>query len=401
MALTDMAIRALKPKDKRYYVTDDRGLCLEVFPTGSMAWRYRYRLHGKLEKVALGRYPAMSLKTARGKRDELAAMVAQGGSPAKQKQLRKQALALTTTVQEFGERYFEDVVKRDRKDPSNIRRYLDKEIYPELGERPMREVTAVDVQSLVFRKRDHGHEAAAAEIRNLIKRVFDYAIVRGVAEKNPALALPTRFITRARPRTRALASNEIRAYLQTLYQSNLRRQFKLALHLFLITMVRKSELLLAQWEHVNFDTGEWEIPAENSKTGQPHIVYLSRQAIELFQELKALAGGSELIMPGRGSLTRPFAHNALNHALSGIHFPMEPFTIHDLRRTASTHLHEAGFPSDVVEKALNHTLGGMRGVYNRAKYAEQRRAMLQFWADYVDGLMNERKVILGRFAKTA
>ncbi|MCA1853953.1 MAG: Arm DNA-binding domain-containing protein, partial [Beggiatoa sp.] len=144
MALTDMAIKALKPQAKRYFVTDDRGLSLEVYPTGGMAWRYRYRLNGKLEKVALGKYPALSLKAARLKRDELAATVAQGQSPAKQKQLRKVALATATTVREFGERYFVDVVKRDRKDTKIMRRYLEKVLYPALGDRPMREVTAAD-----------------------------------------------------------------------------------------------------------------------------------------------------------------------------------------------------------------------------------------------------------------
>jgi len=148
---------------------------------------------------------------------------------------------------------------------------------------------------------------------------------------------------------------------------------------------------------------EWRIPAEHSKTGKPHTVYLSRQAIVLCKELKALAGGSELVMPGRGSLTKPFAHNAINNALkvalAGQDIPA--FTIHDLRRTASTLLHENGWASDVVEKALDHTIGGVRGVYNRAEYAPQRQEMLQFWADYIEQLMATGQVILGRFRSAA
>jgi integrase len=171
----------------------------------------------------------------------------------------------------------------------------------------------------------------------------------------------------------------------------------------LLTMVRKSELLLARWEHVDLDQGEWHIPAENSKTGKPHIVFLSDQSSALFRELRALAGGSELVMPGRGSLTKPFAHNAINSALKvalrGQDIPA--FTVHDLRRTASTLLHENGWASDVVEKALNHTIGGVRGVYNRAEYASQRVEMLQFWADYIDGLMKSGNVVIGRFKQVA
>lgn len=153
------------------------------------------------------------------------------------------------------------MVVRNRKDPRNIRRYLDNEILPPLGKKVISEVTATDVQSVVFRKRDNGQEAAAAEMRNLIKRIFDYALVCGGAKINPALSLPTRFITKARARTRALSPSEIRTYLHTLYSSNIRRQFKLALHLILLTLVRKSEMLLAQWRDLDLDASEWQIPA--------------------------------------------------------------------------------------------------------------------------------------------
>ena len=328
----------------------------------------------------------LSLKEARTKRDEMATLVFRGESPARQKQLEKVALANASTVRDFCERYFAEVIQKDRKDATQLRRYLEKEIYPAFGSVSMREVTAQDVQRLVFRKRDNGFEASAAQLRNLLKRIFDYAVVCGLVTINPAHATPTRFITRARPRTRALSPDEIKSYLQGLYRANIRRQFKLALHIILLTLVRKSELLHARWEHVAFETGEWLIPESHSKTGKPHTVYLSRQVLTMFEELKNLAGDSPLVLHGRSSETRPFAPNALNKALEGISFPIAPFTIHDLRRTGSTLLHEQGFSSDVVEKALNHNIGGIRGVYNRAEYAEQRKTMLQSWADYVSSM---------------
>ena len=207
---------------------------------------------------------------------------------------------------------------------------------------------------------------------------------------NPVLSLPARYVFKPRPRTRALSPNEIRIYLHTLYQSNIRRQFKLALHLILLTLVRKSELLLSEWEHINFEGGEWEILKEHTKNGKPHIVYLSTQAAQLFRELKPLASGSKLVLPGRSSLAKPFSDDALNKALNGVNFEIEQFTIHDMRRTASTLLHERDFSSDVIEKALNHTMGGVRGVYNKAEYAEQRKKMLQFWGDYIEGLASEK-----------
>jgi integrase len=397
MALTDTAIKALRPRQSRYLVTDGRGLCLEVLPTGRLSWLYRYRFNGKPEKVAIGHYPELSLKAARTERDKLATLAAHGQSPAREKQLAKTARASDSTMQDFAERYYKDVVVRDRKDPRNMRRYLDNEILPALGGKAIREVTAADVQALVFRKRDNGQETAAAEMRNLIKRIFDYAVVCGVAPANPALALPVRFITKTRARTRTLSPDEIRIYLHTLYRANIRRQFKLALHLILLTLVRKSEMLLAQWKDVNLDAGEWHVPTENSKTGQPHIIYLSKQAVCLFRELRTLAGNSLWVMPGRSGLAKPFAHNAMNQAMGSISFNISPFTIHDLRRTGSTLLNEKGFPSDVVEKALNHTMGGVRGVYNRAEYSDQRRQMLEFWGDYVEELATEKSALMGNF----
>ena len=251
-------------------VTDNRGLCLEVLPSAKLSWLYRYRFKGKAEKVMIGRYPAMSLKEARGERDRLSGMVLRGQSPAKEKRLAKMAVAGDLTMRDFAERYFKEVVLRNRKDPRDLRRYLDNEILPALGSKSLREVTGMDLQTLVFRKRDNGQESSAAAIRDLIKRIFDYAIVCEAAQLNPAKALPTRFITKVRARTRALSPKEIKVYSHTLYRSNIRRQFKLALHLVLLTLVRKSELLLAQWKDVDLDSGEWKIPAENSKTENPH-----------------------------------------------------------------------------------------------------------------------------------
>jgi integrase len=283
------------------------------------------------------------------------------------------------------------------KDPKTIRRYLDNEIFPTLGDRLLKEVTALDVQALVYRKRDNGQVSAAIQLRGVIKQLFDYAIETRLVTINPAAMVATRYIGKARKRSRVLTPTEIRLYLRTIYQSNIRRQFKLALHIILLTLSRKSELLQARWEHVNFEVGEWLIPAENAKTAKPHIVYLSTQVAEMLQELKVLAGGSELVMPGRGNLTRPFAANALNKALEGLTFDMDPLTIHDLRRTGATLLTERGFNKDVIEKALSHEAVGIRAVYIIAEFADQRKKMLQWWADYVDSIVNESKVIVGNF----
>lgn len=403
MALTETALKALKPKDRPYTLADERGLYVEVFPTGGLVWRFRYRLNGKQEKLTLGKYPALTLKNARIKRDEAAQTAAMGRSPAQQKQLAKVAAADATTVAEFGERFFREIVAKDRKDIKLPRRYFDKAIVPVIGAKPVRDVTTEDVRAIIWQKKDEGFDAAAAAIRGVLKRLFDFAQTAGLVTMNPVLALPMRHVHKAKSRDRALSPEEIRLFLTAAFESNIRRQFKIGLQLILLTMVRKSELLLARWVQVDLEQAEWHIPAENSKTGKSHIVFLSRQSVALFKELHALAGGSELVLPGRGSLTKTFAQNAINNALKkalqGQDIPA--FTIHDLRRTASTLLHENGWSSDVVEKALNHTIGGVRGVYNRAEYETQRREMLQFWADFIDQLLARGAVVMGRFRKVA
>lgn len=399
MTLTDTALKALRPKERVYTVADARGLYVEVFPTGGVIWRFRYRLNGKQEKLTLGRYPALTLKNARIKRDEAAQAAAMGQSPARQKQLAKSLAASSTTVADFGERFFKEIVSRDRQDVTIPRRYFDKLIVPAVGRKAVRDVTTEDARAIIWRKKDEGFDAAAGQVRGVLKRMFDYAVTCGLVAVNPVSALPMRHVHKAKARERTLSPAEIRTFLRAAFESNIRRQFKLGLHLILLTMVRKSELLQARWEHVDLEHAEWHIPTEHSKTGKPHIVFLSSQAVTLFKELKVLASGSQLVMPGRGSLTKPFAHNAINNALKvALHGQEIPaFTIHDLRRTASTILHERGWASDVVEKALNHTVGGVRGVYNRAEYETQRREMLQSWADYVESLLTSQHAIMGRF----
>jgi integrase len=397
MALTDAGIKALKPRAGRYMVSDGRGLSLDILPSGKLSWLYRYRSDGKQEKVTLGGYPDLTLRKARERRDELAAQVASGKSPAVEAKQRRAGRSTNPTTREFGERYYKEQVLRRWKDPKAIRRYLDNEIFPTLGEKTLKDVNALDVQALVYRKRDNGQVQAAMQLRNVIKQMFAYAIETQLVTVNPAVMVATRYIGKARKRSRVLTPSEIRLYLRTIYQSNIRRQFKLALHIILLTLSRKSELLLARWDHVNFEAGEWLIPEENAKTAKPHIVYLSTQVAAMFRELNALAGDSELVLPGRGSLTRPFAANALNKALEGLTFEMDPLTIHDLRRTGATLLTEHGFNRDVIEKALSHEAGGIRAVYIVAEYAEQRKKMLQWWADYVDSIVNESKVIVGNF----
>jgi len=386
MPLNVAKIKALEPKTTRYTVTDSAGLGLEVQPTGLMSWRYRYRLARKAAKINLGRYPDVGLSDARAKRDELAAAIRAGVSPAEQKRKERVEALRSVTVREFAERYYTEVVEKARKNPKTVLRYLRQDVFPKMGPMPLAKIDAQDMQEIIFRKRNAGHGQAAVALRNLLKRIWDYAIVCGAATINPAHATPVKYIAKAKKRTRALSEAEIGVFLRAVDQARFETRYKIALLLILLNLVRKSELLLARWEHIDLDRGEWLIPEENSKTGKDLIIFLSRQSVELYARLKPEGVGDGFVLPMGKSRNQPITAGTLNRLLKAVPANLPHFTIHDLRRTGSTRLNEMEYNELWIEKALNHTKKGVSGIYNRAEYAKQRKEMLQAWADHLDSL---------------
>jgi integrase len=431
MALTDTRLKNLKPGDKAYQESDGGGLFVEVMPGGSKVWRIRYRLAGKQEKLTLGEYPAYSLANTRQWREACTTLAQRGLSSMALKrgdQIPDDTLPEVTalasaflekwcsqtvarvkaqeieakeanTVEAFAWRWFAEVAEPANSTPRNIKRVLEKDVLPAIGTKQIVDVTVDDVLKITDAIKARGADQMALQTRNVLKRLFAYAIARQKVTFNPA-AVEAKFIASARSRDVALSSDEIGRLLRTIYQSSMKRAHKLALHLLILCMVRKGELIEAKWEEIDFDKAEWSIPGERMKMDKSHFVPLSRQALAMFEELKTLASGSEWVFPSRGDLHRPVAHSTLNVAVRALEVDVRDFVIHDFRRTASTQLHEAGFNSDWIEKCLAHETKGIRGVYNRAQYADQRREMLQWWADFVDNQIEEgRKVIIGRFGK--
>jgi len=384
--LTASKIKSLRPKSARYTVTDGAGLGLEVWPSGAKSWRVRFRLRGKPAHINVGRWPDTGLGAARAARNKIAAAVRAGMSPAEARRKEQERALRGVTVREFGERYLREVVAEDRKNPAAVRRYLERDIYPTLGAMPMASVCAEDLRQLIFARRNAGRGQAAVALRGVMKRLWDYALVCEVAKVNPTAATPNKYIAKAKSRKRALNEKEIGLFLRRLDAARMRPALKIAFRLILLTMVRKSELLLARWEHVNLETGEWEIPPEHSKNGEGAIVYLSRQANELLQQLQPVEDRAGCLFPTPASRQQPLSASTLNRALKRVEGGMDHFTVHDQRRTGATRLAEMGYNSDWIEKALNHSIKGVRGVYNRAEYAEHRRKMLQEWADRLDEL---------------
>lgn len=448
MALSDTKLKNLKPADKGYQEADEGGLFVEVMPGGAKVWRMRYRIGGrgaKQEKITLGDYPTYSLAEARTWRDDCKILAGRGISPMalrrgdaipgdaapavkelaeafirewclktrEKARIKEEAAKEADTVEAFARRWYAEVVEPANSSPRNIKRVLDKDVIPAIGAKQVADVTVTDILAITDKIKNRGADQMALQTRNVLKRLFAYAIAREKTQFNPAAAIEAKFIASARSRDVALSSEEVGKLLRAIYQSSIKRAYKLALHLLILCMVRKGELIGARWEEIDLGKAEWIIPPHDRATletgrvvtgmkkDKPHLVSLSRQAVAMFEELKGLASGSEWVFPSRGDLKQPIAHSTLNQAVRSMEFDVQSFVIHDFRRTASTHLHEAGFNSDWIEKCLAHETKGIRGVYNRAQYADQRREMLQWWADFVDSQIQDGKgkVIIGPFGK--
>lgn len=434
MALTDTRLRNLKPAAKVFSESDGAGLYIEVTPTRKKRWGLKYRtLQGKQETIRLGDYPTYSLAEARTWRDACKALAGRGLSPmalrrgdpipgdaapavkelaqafirewclqAREKARVKEAAAKEAdTVEAFAWRWYAEIVVPNNRNPRTIKRALEKDVLPAIGGKRLADVTVTDILAITDKIKNRGADQMALQTRNVLKRLFAYAIAREKTQFNPAAAIEAKFIASAKSRDVALSPEEVGKLLRAIYQSSMKRAHKLALHLLTLCMVRKSELIEARWEELDLEKAEWAIPGERMKKDKPHLVPLSRQAAAMFEELRGLASGSEWVFPSTHSLTKPIAHSTLNVAVRALEHDVRGFVIHDFRRTASTHLHEAGFNSDWIEKSLAHETKGIRGVYNRAQYADQRREMLQWWADFVDSQIQDGrgKVIIGPFGK--
>ncbi|KFI05458.1 tyrosine-type recombinase/integrase [Massilia sp. BSC265] len=387
--LTDTKIKSLKARPARYRISDSAGLMLEVMPSGAKIWRYRYQLHGvRHPPLTIGNYPEIGLAHARKRRDEWAALVARGESPKRAVQAEK--TAMLNTVGAFGKSWLdEQLVGKSPSYVTTMRRLMTKDVFPMLGDVPLSEVKPADIMALCDRIKARGAPKMALLTRNALRRMYDFAIARQLAESNPAAALVARFIATEESRTRVLSPQEIGVVLRAIHASDIRRSLKLALNLLFITMVRKAELTEATWDEFDLAAGVWDIPAERMKKDRPHRVYLSRQALAMLEELKGHAGKSAYVFPStRGVDDRPISKSTLNQAVRALSIDVQHFVLHDFRRTASTHLHEMGHSSDAIERTLAHKIVGIKGVYNRAEYSEQRRVILQAWADFVQAQLD-------------
>lgn len=391
--LTDTALKNLKPKDAPYKVTDRDGMYVTVSTAGTVTFRYDYRINSRRETLTIGRYgpSGLSLARAREKCIDAKRAVSEGQSPAQEKQREKRRLSDAKTFQEFTDEWYEGARMADST-RSMRKSILDRDILPVFKNRLLSEISPDDLRDLCAKVKGRGAPATAIHVRDIIKQIYGFAILHGEKVANPADDVGPSSIATFVARDRALSPSEIRIMLKQLEYVASYPTIKLGLRLILLTLVRKGELIHATWDEIDFENALWTIPKARMKAGKAHNIYLSQQALDIMIALRTCAGGSRYLLPSRYDGDKCMSNATLNRVgqivverskAKGL--PIENFTVHDLRRTGSTILNELGFNSDWIEKCLAHEDGrSSRGIYNKAEYAEQRRHMLQEWADMVD-----------------
>lgn len=398
--LTDVALKNLKPKPKPYKVTDRDGMYAHISPGGSISFRLDYRLNNRRETVTFGRYGAagLSLARAREKCIDARRVIAEGRSPAQEKQRDKRRLREAKSFGEFGEKWLQKGPMADSTRAMR-RSIFERELRPVWQKRLLTEILPDDLRALCAKIVERGAPATAIHVRDIVKQIFGFAILHGERVKNPADEVGPSSVATFTPRDRSLSPAEIRVMLKVLEIVPTLPTIRLGMRLYLLTMVRKSELQDAIWDEVDFENAVWSIPKERMKRSRPHNVYLSTQVMDIMIALKTCAGNSKYLLPSRYDADAPMSRATFNRVTYSVAekakeegLPLAPFTVHDLRRTGSTLLNELGFNSDWIEKCLAHEDGrSSRGVYNKAEYEHQRRHMLQEWADLVDAWCEGRK----------
>jgi integrase len=398
--LTDGAIKALKPKDKLYKIVDRDGMYVVVQPSGAIVFRLDYRLNGRRETLTLGRYgPAgLSLARAREKVVDARRAISEGRSPAQEKQREKRRLQEAKSFGQFGERWLQEARMADSTRAMR-RSIFERDILPAFRNRLLPEILPEDLRGLCAKVKERGAPATAVHVRDIVKLVFAFAILHGEKVANPADEVGPASIATFVPKDRSLSPAEIRIMLSQIEHVATLPTIRLGIKLILLSMVRKSELQDAVWDEVDFENAVWSIPKERMKRSKAHNVYLSQQMLDIFIALKTCAGNSKYVLPSRYDADAPMSRATFNRITTAVverakkeGLPLEPFTVHDLRRTGSTLLNELGFNSDWIEKCLAHEDGrSSRGIYNKAEYEHQRRHMMQEWSNLVDAWVAGQK----------
>lgn len=388
--LSDAAIRRIKPSGRTQRVFDSGGLYLEVTPRGSLCWRQKYRFAGKEKRLAHGTYPDVPLSLARTRRDEARRLLAQGVDPGEQKK------AATAAQETLGSRTFKVIAQEwmaKRKWVDSYRKkvvaYFDNDVFPWIGSRDADTLEAPDFLAIARRIEERGSNETAHRTIQKCGEVMRYAVATQRAKRNPVPDLDGALEPVEKGHFAAITQPaQLGALLRSLHAYRGTPMTMAALKLAPLVFVRPIELRTAEWDEFDLDAARWNIPATKIKTRIPLVVPLARQAVAILRDLHALTGRGRYVFPGVRTPRRPMSENTVLAALRAMGYDSETATGHGFRATARTMLDEVlRFRPDIIDHQLAHVVKDTNGrAYNRTAFIEDRIAMMQRWADYLDEL---------------
>lgn len=383
--LTDAHCRAAKPKDKLYRINDRRGLYLEIKPNGIKAWRYRFKLGDKASWFALGDYPSVSLSDAREKCDEGRKLVKLGINPVQNRQIER------IKREQDSENTFEVIAKewlalKSWEPVTKVRRLdmLERVVFPSIGKLPVRQITSAHVLNILTKTVKRGAPTVAAEAKRTMSAVFELAVATLRADTDPVWAVRKSLPPNKTQHKRALSIEEVGKLLVDFDSHGGNFQTLYAFRLMWLTLTRPNEAVQAQWSEFDLERKVWTIPKERMKARREHVLPLPNQAIKLLEALKPITGHRKHVFPNRDDGDRPMADAALRQALKKLGWATK-YSPHGTRTTGSTRLNELGYRTDAIEAQLAHAEpNSVRRAYNHATYMDERREMMQAWADKLD-----------------
>ena len=399
MALTDVKAKSAKPEAKAYKLADEKGMYLLIQPTGGRLWRLDYRFDGKRKTLAMGMYPEVSLSDARDRRDEARKQLANNIDPGAVKRAQKSgrleqaANSFEVTARRWHEK---NSGKWSDSYANKTIRVLERDVFPWIGRTPIVDLEAPEFLSVARRIENRGHVDTAHRAIQLAGQIMRFAVAEGLVRRDPTGDLRGALIpvesTHMPSVTDPLRVGEILRMFDAFTGSF---QVQCALKLAPLVFTRPGELRKAKWSHINLDEALWSIPAEEMKMREPHLVPLSKQAIEILNDMKPYSWHLEHVFPGGRDPKRPMSDAAVNAAMRRLGIDTQnELTGHGFRAMARTILHERlGYEPDVIEQQLAHkTSGPLGAAYARAKFIDKRTEMMQAWADYIDKLKSSAAI---------
>ncbi|HHT0258805.1 TPA: tyrosine-type recombinase/integrase [Raoultella planticola] len=400
MALTDAKIRAAKPDEKSYKLADANNMFLLVHSNGSKYWRLRYRHLGKEKTLALGQYPEVSLSEAREKRDEARKLISDGIDPCEQRRVKKAAPEAINTFELVARQWHKSNKKWSETHSEKVLKSLEGHVFPYIGLRDITTLRTPDLLVPVKAAEAKEIYEIAARLQQRITAIMRYAAQSGIISYNPAVDMAGALTTVKRQHRPALALSRISELLEHLDAYKGQPLTRLATKLTLLIFIRSSELRFARWTEIDFEKAMWTIPPERkpiegvkyshrgSKMRTEHLVPLSTQALDILKEIHTISGEYELIFTGDHNPWKPMSENTVNNALRLMGYDTKVDVCgHGFRAMACSSLIESGLWSkDAVERQMSHQeRNGVRAAYiHKAEFLDERRLMLQWWADFLD-----------------